>query len=198
MEKVETAFGLAVQGRLVTAFDFAPNAVARRLAERCAVTVDRLASGQEARIAVFLDTQLAGAWGSGNHLYRQEPFRAWTQQQAYQLSSTPRKCSASASRLDDATGRAHDGTAFADLAPASRTRCSGRRNRAKSISVRCLPAHFSCATGLTMEGFFRDPLFGRYRDLIAWKLVGFRWMDGATRRTSSVMASHERTQLCRS
>src|SRR5262245_22182148 len=43
----------------------------------------------EAGVAVFMDLQLASAWGNGDHFYRSGPFRAGTPQQGYQLAFTP-------------------------------------------------------------------------------------------------------------
>jgi hypothetical protein len=41
------------------------------------IPADELRPGaKEAGVAVFLDSQLAGAWGSGDHLYRHGPFAA--------------------------------------------------------------------------------------------------------------------------
>jgi gluconate 2-dehydrogenase gamma chain len=43
---------------------------------------------REAGVVVFLDRQLAGAWGQGDHFYRKGPFLPGTPQQGYQLAFT--------------------------------------------------------------------------------------------------------------
>src|ERR1700680_157174 len=42
-------------------------------------------SGSDCGVAVFVDRQLAGAWGGGAKLYRSGPFRKGKPEQGYQL-----------------------------------------------------------------------------------------------------------------
>ena len=48
-------------------------------------------SGSDCGVAVFIDRQLAGAYGSGARLYRQGPFPKAKPELGYQLALTPRE-----------------------------------------------------------------------------------------------------------
>jgi len=129
---------------------------------------------KEAGVAVFIDRQLAGAWGAGDHLYRQTPFLAGTPQQGYQLAFTPAEMfRLGLAKLDDAARAAH-GTTFADLAPKQQNALLAEAEQGK-LDFGTLPsaAFFSALLDATMEGFFSDPIYGGNRDKIGWKLVGF-------------------------
>src|SRR6516165_2739018 len=47
-------------------------------------------SGSECGVPVFIDRQLAGAWGAGARMYRAGPFHQGLPEQGYQLPLTPR------------------------------------------------------------------------------------------------------------
>jgi gluconate 2-dehydrogenase gamma chain len=129
---------------------------------------------REAGVAVFIDLQLAGAWGAGDHLYRQAPFLAGTPQQGYQLAFTPAEMfRLGLAKLDEAARKAH-GAAFADLAPEQQDALLAQAEQGK-LDFGALPsaAFFGALLDATMEGFFSDPIYGGNRDKIGWKLVGF-------------------------
>jgi gluconate 2-dehydrogenase gamma chain len=140
------------------------------------IPADELGPGaKEAGVAVFLDTQLAGAWGSGDNFYRQGPFVAGTPQQGYQLSSTPIEIfRIGLARLDEAARRAHGSAHFADLAPAQQDALLTQAEQGQ-MDFGPLPSNVFFATLLdaTVEGFFADPMYGGNREMIGWKLVGF-------------------------
>jgi gluconate 2-dehydrogenase gamma chain len=140
------------------------------------IPADALGPGaKEAGVAVFLDTQLAGAWGSGDHLYRQGPFATGTPQQGYQLSSTPAQMfRLGLAKLDEAARHAHGDSAFADLTPALQDAQLADTEQGK-LDFGALPSatFFDALLDATMEGFFGDPMYGGNRDMIGWKLVGF-------------------------
>src|SRR5580704_1854084 len=46
-------------------------------------------SGTDCGVAVFIDRQLGGAWGSGDRMYMQGPWRKGTPTQGYQFPMTP-------------------------------------------------------------------------------------------------------------
>jgi len=129
---------------------------------------------KEAGVAVFIDRQLAGAWGSGDHLYRHAPFLAGTPQQGYQLAFTPAEMfRLGFAKLDEAARKAH-GAAFADLTPEQQDGLLAEAEHGK-LDFGVLPsaAFFGALLDATMEGFFSDPMYGGNRDKIGWKLVGF-------------------------
>jgi len=129
---------------------------------------------KEAGVAVFIDLQLAGAWGAGDHLYRQTPFLAGTPQQGYQLAFTPAEMfRLGLAKLDEAARKAH-GVAFADLAPEQQDALLAQAEQGK-LDFGALPSgvFFAALLDATMEGFLSDPIYGGNRDKIGWKLVGF-------------------------
>jgi gluconate 2-dehydrogenase gamma chain len=129
---------------------------------------------KEAGVAVFIDLQLAGAWGAGDHLYRQTPFLAGTPQQGYQLAFTPAEMfRLGLAQLDEASRKAHR-LAFADLTQEQQDALLAGAEQGK-LDFGALPsaAFFAALLDATMEGFFSDPIYGGNRDKIGWKLVGF-------------------------
>ena len=129
---------------------------------------------KEAGVAVFIDLQLAGAWGNGDQLYRQPPFLAGTPQQGYQLAFTPAEMfRLGFAKLDEAA-RSAQGTAFADLTPEQQDGLLAQAEHGQ-LDFGVLPsgAFFAALLDATMEGFFADPIYGGNRAKIGWKLVGF-------------------------
>ena len=129
---------------------------------------------KEAGVAVFIDLQLAGAWGNGDQLYRHPPFLAGTPQQGYQLAFTPAEMfRLGFAKLDEAARNAH-GTAFADLTPEQQDALLAQAEHCQ-LDFGVLPSDvfFGALLDATMEGFFADPIYGGNRDKIGWKLVGF-------------------------
>lgn len=128
----------------------------------------------EAGVAVFIDRQLAGAWGDGAQLYRRPPFLPGTPQQGYQLAFTPAEMfRLGFAKLDESARQAH-GAAFADLTVQQQDELLGLTEQGK-LDFGALPSavFFGALLDLVMEGFFSDPIYGGNRDKIGWKLVGF-------------------------
>jgi len=146
------------------------DAIAARL-----IPADELGPGaKEAGVTRFLDGQLAGAWGTGDHLYRQGPFQPGTPEQGYQLSFTPAEMYRRGLAAFDAAVRQKEGTPYAELA-AERQDAWLTAMQKGELDFDPLPAEvfFQALLEGTMEGFFSDPLYGGNVDMIGWKLVGF-------------------------
>jgi|SRR5882672_1823489 len=129
---------------------------------------------KEAGAAVFIDLQLASAWGNGDHFYRHGPFLPGTPQQGYQLAFTPAETFRLGLAGLDASARKAHGTAFADLTPAQQDALLAQAELGK-LDLGALPSavFFGALLDATMEGFFGDPAYGGNRDKVGWKLVGF-------------------------
>jgi len=129
---------------------------------------------REAGVVVFLDRQLAGAWGQGDHFYRKGPFLPGTPQQGYQLAFTPAEMFRLGFAKLDENARKLSGAAFADLTDAQQDQLLGQAELGK-LDFGPLPSNtfFASLVDATMEGFFSDPVHGGNRDKIGWKLVGF-------------------------
>lgn len=139
------------------------------------IPADELGPGaKEAGVTYFLDDQLAGAWGNGDHFYRQGPFEPGTAEQGYQLSFTPAEMFRHGlSSLNQAAQKQH-GAPFASLA-AEQQDAMLSAMQAGELDFSPLPAavFFAALLDGTMEGFFSDPLYGGNADMVGWKLVGF-------------------------
>ena len=126
-----------------------------------------------AGVSNYLDKQLGGAWGAGERLYRSGPWQSGTPSQGYQLPFTPGELFHTALRAinQDLEKR---GAAFHDLP------VDAQDNYLKSLEtgsedldgVPCA-VFFSLLLGMTVEGFFSDPVYGGNRDMVAWRMIGF-------------------------
>jgi len=145
----------ALVGRIIPADELGPGAV-------------------EADVPVFLDRQLAGAYGSGAHFYRAGPHQPGTPQQGYQLAFTPAELVREGLARLDAAARQRHGAAFADSTPEQQDAMMTVMHDGK-FDMGPVPSDlfFNALSDLTMEGFFSDPLYGGNKDMAGWKLVGF-------------------------
>src|SRR5580700_1341454 len=78
------------------------------------------ASGTDCGIPVFIDRQLASAWGAGARMYRTGPFHQGLPEQGYQLSLTPREFFAVGVRATNDWTRRTFGKEIDRLGPAER------------------------------------------------------------------------------
>ena len=129
---------------------------------------------REAGVVVFLDRQLAGAWGHGDHFYAKGPFLPATPQQGYQLAFTPAEMFRLGFAKLDENARKLRGAPFADLTSEQQDELLAQAEQGKA-DFGTLPSatFFASLVDATMEGFFSDPIHGGNRDKIGWKLVGF-------------------------
>jgi gluconate 2-dehydrogenase gamma chain len=137
---------------------------------------DRLTgSGVELGIATYIDRQLAGAFGRGDRLYGQGPFRKGRPQHGYQLPLTPEAFyKAGVRALNAHCTRAH-GKAFDRLGAPEReavlqAAATGKANT-KEFD---LAAWFNgLLYPLFVQGAFADPIYGGNRGKAAWKMIGY-------------------------
>ncbi len=136
--------------------------------------------GKDAGCAVFLDRQLAGAYGSAEGLYERGPFLHGSKQQGNQSSKTPARAYRAALRELDRycrQGRGKGtsrGKRFAELEPGQQDEVL-RGLEAGTVPLAGMDAkHFFKVLLKDMqEGFFADPIYGGNRDMCAWKMIGF-------------------------
>lgn len=136
--------------------------------------------GKDAGCVVFLDRQLAGAYGSAEGLYDRGPFLHGTEQQGSQSSKTPAQAYRAALRALDEYCREGRGSGlprgkrFAELAPEQQDQVL-RGLEAGSVQLPGIEAKhfFSALLKDIQEGFFADPIYGGNREMCAWKMIGF-------------------------
>jgi gluconate 2-dehydrogenase gamma chain len=131
-------------------------------------------SGSDCGVVIFVDRQLAGAWGSGAKMYRQGPFRKGTPTQGYQLPLTPREFFAAGIVATNEWSRKAHGKDFDRLAPKERESALKELESGKAVlSEIDAKQFFAALLKIVMEGFFADPLYGGNRNKAAWRLVGY-------------------------
>ncbi len=110
----------------------------------------------EANVVIYIDRQLAGAYGRDRFRYTHPPFQTGLPEQGYQGKDTPRK-----SYIDGIRSLGED---FAALPPDAQDAKLKQIERTRFFQL--LRRH-------VIEGMFCDPMHGGNADLIGWQLVGF-------------------------
>jgi len=132
-------------------------------------------SGSELGIATFIDRQLAGAFGQGDRLYSQGPFRKGKPQHGYQLPLTPAEYfkAGTAAASAACARRFHRG--FDKLTAAEREQFLHDVAGGKVADAPLdLAAWFNgLVYPLFERGAFADPIYGGNRDKAAWRMIGY-------------------------
>jgi len=131
-------------------------------------------SGSDCGVAIFIDRQLAGAYGGGARLYRQGPFPKGKPELGYQLELNPREFFragiTAANEFSRKTyGKDFDRLSETDRIAALKTMDDGKANFPGFSSA----MFFNALLQISMEGFFADPMYGGNRNMAAWKMVGY-------------------------
>jgi gluconate 2-dehydrogenase gamma chain len=141
--------------------------------ERLIPADDSGAGALIAGVPHYMDSQLAGAWGAGERLYRSGPWAAGSPSQGYQLPFTP------AELFHNALGAINldlsaRGTPFTGM-PADAQDAYLKSLEGGVTDLNGVPARvfFSMLREMTVEGFFSDPVYGGNRDMVAWRMIGF-------------------------
>ncbi|MCX7684794.1 MAG: gluconate 2-dehydrogenase subunit 3 family protein [Acetobacteraceae bacterium] len=137
---------------------------------------DLTPSGTELGIAVYIDRQLAGAFGQGDRLYMQGPWRRGRPQHGWQVPMTPAVFFRAGLAAADAACRARFGNrSFDRLQPAEKeaflTDIAAGRVQHPRID---LGLWFNALVyPLFLEGAFSDPIYGGNRNKAAWRMIGY-------------------------
>jgi len=131
--------------------------------------------GKEAGCAVFIDQQLAGAFGNSKRLFMSPPFADGTPSQGLQSPIVPKeRYRLSLAKLDVYCRTNFAGKAFAALSLAQQDQIlTGLENGEIALQDRSGKAFFEQVLADTIDGFFADPIYGGNRDMAGWKLIGF-------------------------
>jgi gluconate 2-dehydrogenase gamma chain len=131
-------------------------------------------SGTDCGLVVYIDRQLAGAWGTGAKFYRSGPFVTGKPEQGYQLNLTPREYFGAGIAAANEWSRRTYGKDFDRLDPATRDTALKAMDAGKADFVDVNGKYFfDLLYQSAMEGFFADPIYGGNRDKVSWKMVGY-------------------------
>jgi gluconate 2-dehydrogenase gamma chain len=132
-------------------------------------------SGSELGIAIFIDRQLAGAFGQGDRLYLQGPFRKGKPQHGYQLPLTPADyfkagVGAATAACNKRFGRSFDRLTVEEREQFLQDLAAGKI----ADGPLDLATWFNgLAYPLFERGAFADPLYGGNREKAAWRMIGY-------------------------
>jgi gluconate 2-dehydrogenase gamma chain len=154
-DEAEYRFIEAVTARLIPSDDNGPGA-------------------REAMVAVFIDRQLAGAYGRAESWYMQGPWKEGTEQQGYQLKLTPAQLYRVAIRNVETYCEQEYQKSFAQLtADQQDTVLHSLEKGTIELADIEAKAFFDILSQNTVEGFFADPMYGGNRHFAGWQLIGF-------------------------
>jgi gluconate 2-dehydrogenase gamma chain len=140
------------------------------------VPADELSpKGSDIGINIYIDRALAGAWGKGERLYMQGPWKTGVPSQGYQLPLTPAQLYRAGIEATNAYCRKTYGKTFDQLDETQRQAVLVGLSSAKITFANGLPVRTFWTTvyQTVMEGMFSDPIYGGNRDKAGWKLIGF-------------------------
>jgi gluconate 2-dehydrogenase gamma chain len=131
--------------------------------------------GTDIGINVYIDRALAGAWGKGDRLYMQGPWKQGTPNQGYQLPLTPAELYRAGIAATNAYCRKTFGRTFDRLDDKQREEVLVGLSTAKITFDGGLPVRpfWSAVYQTVMEGMFADPIYGGNRNKAGWRLIGF-------------------------
>jgi gluconate 2-dehydrogenase gamma chain len=156
LNQVEAAFVEAAVARLIPADDRDPGAL-------------------ETGVHVYIDRQLAGAYGSGARMYLDGPWQEGTPGQGYQLPYTPAQLYRTAiAGIAKHVASTAGGKTFRDLAPADQDKLLQALEDG-DLELPNVPSavFFETLLANTIEGFFADPIYGGNRGMAGWRMIGF-------------------------
>jgi gluconate 2-dehydrogenase gamma chain len=130
----------------------------------------------QAGVPFFLDRQLAGKFGRGDHYFLGGPWPKGTPEQGYQSRFSPAQLyRAAIAAIDTYVGANFSGAVFSKLAPEDQDKVlkgleSGEIKLDDGVDSK---SFFAMLLQNTKEGYFSDPIYGGNKDMGAWKMIGF-------------------------
>jgi gluconate 2-dehydrogenase gamma chain len=131
--------------------------------------------GKDCGCAVFIDRQLADAYGSAAGLYWRPPFLPATPQQGLQGPFTPAQLyRRTLAALDQYCRTTYAGKTFAQIPGSEMDHViAAMESGSLQLQGTVAKAFFRVLLQDTRQGFFADPVYGGNRDMAAWKMIGF-------------------------
>jgi gluconate 2-dehydrogenase gamma chain len=140
------------------------------------VPADQLTpKGTDIGINIYIDRALAGAWGKGDRLYMQGPWKPGVPSQGYQLPLTPAQLYRAGISATNAHCSKTYGKLFDRLDEKQREEVLVALSTGKVTFDSGPPARVFWTTvyQTVMEGMFSDPIYGGNRNKAGWRLIGF-------------------------
>jgi gluconate 2-dehydrogenase gamma chain len=130
---------------------------------------------KDAGVAVYIDRQLAGPYGTSAALYMRPPFAEGTPQQGPQSPMTPAtRYRRSLAALDRHCRAAFANKPFREIPDERKDALLGElQHNTTQLEGVSGKGFFELLLRNTKEGFFADPVYGGNRDLVGWKMIGF-------------------------
>jgi gluconate 2-dehydrogenase gamma chain len=131
--------------------------------------------GTDLGVNIYIDRALAGAWGKGERLYMQGPWKLGSPSQGYQLPLTPAQLYRAGIEATNAHCRKTWGNTFDRIEPAQREEVlvglsTGKIKFDDGLPVR---AFWSTLYQTVVEGIYSDPIYGGNRNKAGWAIIGF-------------------------
>ncbi|CDX11878.1 Twin-arginine translocation pathway signal [Mesorhizobium plurifarium] len=126
-------------------------------------------------VALFIDHQLAGAYGRAQGWYMQGPWSKGEETQGYQSRLTPSALYRAAIKaIEDHVASSHSAAPFAGLAPDQQDAIISDLEKGKlDLGGVDAKTFFKMLWLNTKEGMFSDPIYGGNKDMAGWKMLGF-------------------------
>lgn len=131
--------------------------------------------GVECGLALFIDRQLAGAFGKGERLYRRGPWRPGPRENGYQLPLTPEQFFKVGLEAADRGAMRQHGQRFAELAAADADAFLGVVASGQLDNARVPLAEWfnELVYPLFTQACFADPIYGGNRSKVFWQMLGY-------------------------
>lgn len=136
---------------------------------------DLTPGGVECGLALFIDRQLAGAFGRGERLYQQGPWRPGRREDGYQLPLNPAQyfklgLAAAGAACTKLHGRSFNSLASMEADAFLQALAAGK---VSSPEVQLDVWFNEMVYPLFTQACFADPVYGGNRDKVFWKMIGY-------------------------
>jgi gluconate 2-dehydrogenase gamma chain len=131
--------------------------------------------GTDLGVNVYIDRALAGAWGKGERLFMQGPWKQGAPSQGYQLPLTPAQLYRAGIEATNAHCRKTYGKSFDRIEAAQRQEVLIGLSTGKITFDNGLPVRVFWTTlyQTVIEGIYSDPIYGGNRNKAGWAIIGF-------------------------
>lgn len=131
--------------------------------------------GADCGLAVFIDRQLAGAFGRGERLYLRGPWRPGLPQDGYQLPLTPEHYFKAGLAAADEACRAQHARSLAELEPkvADGFLLAMAEGRIPTVRLPLDDWFNDLVYPLFLQACFADPIYGGNQGKVFWRMIGY-------------------------